>query len=72
MTQKILIIEDEIMIDNIEKALEKQVPKEAHWEGKPMGIKSLELGKYCPICDYPFEVDYNYCPDCGQRLDWRD
>lgn len=28
----------------------------------------------CPNCDRRFEVDYeehyNYCPTCGQRLDW--
>lgn len=29
---------------------------------------------YCPKCHHEFEVDYDtptYCPDCGQKLDWR-
>ena len=52
------------------EALEKQIPK------KPM-IKnlseSIEVG--CPRCDYlqifigRIEVE-NYCPYCGQKLDW--
>lgn len=29
---------------------------------------------YCPTCRHMFELDYsdkcNFCPDCGQRLDW--
>lgn len=29
---------------------------------------------YCPTCRHKFELDYsdrsNFCPDCGQRLDW--
>ncbi len=33
----------------------------------------LDTG-YCPTCHYMFKWDYsdrsNFCPDCGQRLDW--
>lgn len=28
----------------------------------------------CPNCDESYEVDfdhYDYCPNCGQKLDWR-
>ena len=31
---------------------------------------------HCPICDYNFwdysGKTYNYCPRCGQKLDWSD
>ena len=29
----------------------------------------------CPSCDKSYEIDYekyDYCPNCGQRLDWSD
>lgn len=28
---------------------------------------------YCPYCRHEFEIDYdtpNFCPECGQALDW--
>jgi len=25
---------------------------------------------YCPECEETLRRSYNYCPDCGQRLDW--
>ena len=49
-------------------ALEKQVPKKvkkAHWE------------TICPVCKGSLYIDdlnvimeSQYCPDCGQRLEW--
>lgn len=29
----------------------------------------------CPNCGSTFELEYdryNYCPDCGQKIDWSD
>ena len=50
------------------QALEKQIPKEVLIET----IKGETLEKflvyYCPICGC--EVDYNYCQECWQKLDW--
>lgn len=58
-----------------QEALEKQIPikveyiSEVDGEGYPVWIED-----FCPICkaelnrcDY-----YNYCPYCGQAIDWRD
>lgn len=40
-------------------ALEKQIPKKMD-------------RYYCPICRHYFEDGeaHNYCPNCGQKLDW--
>lgn len=26
----------------------------------------------CPKCSFPVIIIDNYCPNCGQRLDWSD
>ncbi len=51
-------------------ALEKQIPKK---------IKTVYLETICPYCGKIFYVGdpntvmiYNFCPDCGQALDWSD
>lgn len=54
--------------------LEKQIPK------KPFRIIiNGELDdELCPTCnslhiaDNYHGIQYNYCPDCGQKLDWSD
>ena len=44
-------------------ALEKQIPKKLKDDGR----------LYCPICGRDVLLDrFNYCPDCGQALDWSD
>lgn len=57
------------------KALEKQVPMkwvvEEYWD---------DVIYQCPACkEYwalmegtPKDNEYNYCPNCGQKLDWGD
>lgn len=58
-------------------ALEKQIPESPDYEGDGYG-DNRELiydTAYCPSCRHVFEVDYDksdYCPECGQRLDWRE
>jgi hypothetical protein len=51
-----------IHIDLAVKALEKQMPKKVVNED------------YCPICNTDGKDDNNvpgeYCPNCGQKLDW--
>ena len=44
-------------------ALEKQIPKKLKDDG----------WLYCPICGRDVLMDrFDYCPDCGQALDWSD
>ena len=57
------------------KALEKQIPKEPHYDGDgyaPDG--SFVWDEWlCPRCNSRFEVDYDkydYCPNCGQAIKW--
>lgn len=26
----------------------------------------------CPCCNSRYEVDYDYCPNCGQKVDWEE
>ena len=58
-------------------ALEKQIPKKLEYEadGYADGELVYDYAK-CPICGHDFEYGINdwgceYCPDCGQKLDWR-
>ena len=42
-------------------ALEKQLPK-----------KPIVVDEDCPSCGEPMNAHYNFCPICGQALDWSD
>lgn len=58
------------------KALEKQIPKELSYEGDGYDDNGELIydTAFCPSCEKEFEVYYcehsNYCPNCGQALDW--
>ena len=59
------------------QALEKQIPKKPTYEGDgyaPDGTFVLDEW-ICPYCETRYEVDYDdydYFPNCGQKLDWED
>lgn len=61
------------------QAIEKQIPKKVKREFLAIGgaITCIEA-EICPNCGkdiYDDEVEvsyYEYCPDCGQALDWSD
>ena len=57
-------------------AVEKQTAKKPDYEGDGYADGHLVYDTWiCPCCGKPYEVDYdnyNYCPDCGQKLDWSD
>lgn len=59
------------------QALEKQIAKKPTYEGDgyaPDGTLIYDTW-ICCCCDKRYEVDYDdydYCPNCGQKLDWSD
>ena len=65
---------DDMMRIAIE-ALEKQLPKKPTYEGDgyaPDGTFVYDTWE-CPNCGECYEVDYDdydYCPKCGQKIDW--
>ncbi len=57
-------------------ALEKQTPKKPTYDGDGYAPDGTFVWDewLCPCCGERYEVDYDYdyCPNCGQRLDWSD
>lgn len=62
-------IADKIARDTTFAALEKQVPKKPNVKELPDAFGRL-YWNVCGACDEEIESDYDYCPDCGQRIDW--
>lgn len=61
------------------KALEKQIPQQLNYEsdGYADDGELIFDTAICRSCGYDFEYGINdwgsnYCPDCGQALDWGD
>lgn len=57
------------------EAIEKQTPKKPILigDGYADGCMVYDFWK-CPFCENSFEVDfqeYDCCPNCGQKIDWR-
>ena len=63
-------------MNNIADALSKQIPKTPHYEGDGYSDGELVYDTWiCPSCEEYYEIDYdkyNYCPCCGQKIDWSD
>lgn len=57
-------------VKECKEAVERMKPKKAIITGHNNAINT-DIGN-CPACDgRPLRAcDNNYCPDCGQRLDW--
>lgn len=61
----------------VKQALEKQIAKKPILEGDGYDNEGNMIYDtwICPNCDTHYEVeydDYNYCPNCGQKLDLSD
>ena len=58
------------------QALEKQIAKKPTYEGDGYSDGQLVYDTWvCPCCGCSYELDYDdcdYCPNCGQNLDWSD
>ena len=61
---------------NIADALSKQIPQTPHYEGDGYSDGELVYDTWiCPTCNGYYELDfenYDYCPFCGQKIDWSD
>lgn len=57
----------------VEEQLEKQIPKEPKYKRQLrdfFGVATVVKGD-CPRCGKAeIYSNANYCPDCGQKLDW--
>ena len=64
----------QVAFDMAIKALEKQIPKKPDFEGDGYADGQLVYDTWiCPHCEKKYEVDYeeyDFCPNCGQKLDW--
>lgn len=73
-------IHSQVLRDAIDVAiqvLEKQIPKKPTYDGDGYAPDGTFVWDewLCPCCGERYEVDYDdydYCPNCGQKLDWSD
>jgi rubrerythrin len=70
-------IETKIVLNEkkIAEALQKQIPQKPNFEGDGYDDSGELIYDtwICPNCGDRYELDYEihqYCPVCGQRLDW--
>ena len=58
------------------EAVEKQQARRPDYEGDGCSDGQLVYDTWvCPCCGKDYEIcydDYDYCPNCGQKLDWSD
>lgn len=61
-------------VEECRAAAEKQTAKKPDYEGDGYSDGQLVYDTWiCPRCGKHYEVDcdsYDYCPNCGQMLDW--
>ncbi len=63
--------------DTLQELVDKATPKKPFYEadGYDENGELIYDTWICPNCNHYYEVDYDdydYCPNCGQRLDWSD
>ncbi len=72
------LLKEQETLQECKKIFEKQISKELSYEGDGYDDNGEMIydTAFCPNCEKEFEVYYcehgNYCPNCGQALDWSD
>lgn len=69
--------EIEEILEYVIKRIDKRIPKKPNIYGDGYDDDgNLIYDMYdCPNCDSSYEIDYekyDYCPKCGQAIDWSD
>lgn len=65
-------------LDLLQELVDRATTKKVSYEGDGYDDKGELIydTAICPTCERKFEVDYdehsNYCPSCGQRIEWGD
>lgn len=61
-------------LEECRAAMQKQTEKKPNFEGDGYADGQLVYDTWiCPNCEKRYEVDYeeyDYCPGCGQKIDW--
>lgn len=69
-----LDVEMENGLCDLKSAIEKQIPKIINMDDEIKYLDGQSVGLVCPTCNviiFDFGI-YDYCPHCGQKLEWRD
>lgn len=67
-------VEMENGLCDLKSAIEKQIPKIINMNEEIKYLDGEGVGWVCPGCNtviFDFGI-YDYCPHCGQKLEWRD
>ena len=65
----------------VHKRHDKDTLEQALKRNEPMGVKTKvpkivtvgnPIKKLCPICEKTLYKKHKYCPNCGQRLEWKE
>ena len=64
-------------IKTLGELVDKETPKKPDYEGDSYDFNGEIIYDtwICPNCDKRYEVDYDdydYCPNCGQKIDWEE
>ena len=73
---KKIIDEIYILKDKAQKYDEKETPKKPKRDRLYYNCRNGECDKtfiyHCPVCNFSSVEDMNYCPECGQKLDFKE